>query len=167
MDNVILANLWNALTVTVDRFHASVKVHAASVFLGYADLTIDAVDVSGLRFKVRGVGVKLLKGSPYLDFPSERGQDGVYYPLVFPLTGELRKVLTVATFQSTEVRAVVSEVTETMELASEVDSSGTAKDMVSALSPYTTQAKERTTASIKRATSTPKRKRASRSKKKS
>jgi len=105
-DKNTAARLWDSLTVTVDRFAEKVKVHEKSVFLGYADITVDATAaLPGFKLKLRGVGVKILKGNPYLDMPSEKGADGQYYPRFFPLTGELRTVMTTACFQNEQVNS--------------------------------------------------------------
>ena len=104
IDNNIASNLWNAVTVTVDRYTEKIKQHDNSTFLGYSDVTLDATAVlPGFKLKLRGVGVKILKGSPYLDMPSEKGADGKYFPRFFPLSGELRQVMTIAVFQNEHV----------------------------------------------------------------
>ncbi len=109
VDKDKLSTLWNGLAIEVVRFHECVKEHSKSVFLGYADVTVSVTTLPGMIFKIKGIGVKILKGSPYLDFPSERGADGTYYPICFPLSPELRRALTVGVFSSPEVTEVVAQ----------------------------------------------------------
>lgn len=110
IDRTIAANLWNALTISVDRFHAQLKRRENVQFLGFADITVDATRaLPGMKLKLRGIEVKVLKGNPHIDMPSEKGQDGQYYPRYFPLTGELRAVLTSAIFQNPGVKAAVEQ----------------------------------------------------------
>lgn len=108
IDRNIAANLWNSLSISVDRFHAQLKRRENVQFLGFADITVDATKaLPGMKLKLRGVEVKVLKGNPHIDMPSEKGQDGQYYPRYFPLTGELRAVLTTAIFQNPGVASAV------------------------------------------------------------
>lgn len=102
INKTLAAKLWDALTIELDRFHAKIVKHPKSIFLGYADITIGIPSI-GFALKVRGVELKNLKGNPHLDFPSERGADNVFYPQVFPKTGELRAVLTTALFSDQRV----------------------------------------------------------------
>ena len=104
----VAENLWNACSITVDRFHTKVIPHEKSTFLGYADITVDVTAaLPGLKLKLRGIEAKVLKGNNHLDMPSEKGEDGQYYPRFFPLTGELRAVLTAAIFNDGQVSAAV------------------------------------------------------------
>lgn len=104
----VAAALWNAIEITVDRFHAKIMPHEKSTFLGYADITVDATSVlPGLKLKLRGIETKILKGINRLDMPSEKGADNQYYPRFFPLTGEFREVLTAAIFRNAQVMATV------------------------------------------------------------
>lgn len=107
LDNKIAAKLWSALSISVDRFHAKIVVHPKSVFLGYADITILQPGLEGFALKIRGVDVKMLKGNAHIDFPSERGADGVFYPQFFPKTAEMRAVLTTAIFADERVKDTV------------------------------------------------------------
>lgn len=114
IDQNVAAALWEASAITVDRFHAKIIPHEKSTFLGYADITVDCTSkVPGLKLKLRGIEVKVLKGNNHLDMPSEKGADGQYYPRFFPLTGELRAVLTTAIFMNPQVAASV-EAAKTM-----------------------------------------------------
>ena len=58
--------------------------------IGFADITLD----ESLVMK----GVKLLKGKygAWLGFPSQKGKDGKFYDIVFPITKELREDMTQA-----------------------------------------------------------------------
>lgn len=108
INRAMAANLWENLDVSVDRFHAKITPHEKSVFLGYADITIDGERVlPGLKLKLRGVEVKELKGNPHIEMPSERAADGKFYPRYFPLSGELRQVLTMKIFSHGDVRSAV------------------------------------------------------------
>lgn len=123
IDQNIASRLWEACSITVDRFHAKIMPHEKSTFLGYADITVDAsAGVPGLKLKLRGIEVKVLKGNNHLDMPSEKGADGQYYPRFFPLTGEFRAVLTTAIFRNPQVIATV-EAAKAMPVA--VANSGT------------------------------------------
>lgn len=101
--------LWNALKITVDSIVEKIQVHPQSVFLGFVDVTIDATAVlPGFKFKVRGMGIKILKEQPFLEMPTEKGDDGKRYPRYFPLTGELREVMTIAIFKNEKVDDLMS-----------------------------------------------------------
>ena len=107
LNKTVAAKLWDALSISIDRFHTKLVKHEKSVFLGYADITISSPVLDGLALKVRGVEAKVLKGNPHIDFPSERGADGNFYPQVFPKTAEMRAVLTTAIFSDERVQAAV------------------------------------------------------------
>lgn len=113
LDKAVAAKLWDALTITLDRFHAKIVKHEKSIFLGFADVTITIPKLPGFALKLRGIELKNLKGNPHIDFPSERGADNVYYPQVFPKTNEMRTVLTTALFSD-------QRVLDTVEAASQV-----------------------------------------------
>jgi hypothetical protein len=103
------------------RFRAHVREHESSVFLGYADATlvVDGVLAEGadLKIRIRGIQVKLLNGKPRIDFPQERGEDGRWYPHLFPKNAETREALTSALLDDRMVRAVVLTVQEDRERA--------------------------------------------------
>ena len=107
LNEAIAAKLWEACTIVMDRFHAKIVVHEKSVFLGYADITLTIPSIEGFALKLRGVEVKNLKGVAHIDFPSERGSDGNFYPQFFPKSAEMRAVLTAALFQDERVMATV------------------------------------------------------------
>lgn len=124
LNRTVAAQLWDALSVSVDRFAAKVVKHEKSTFLGYADVSIDATSVlPGFKLKLRGIGVKILKGNPYLDMPSEKGADGTYYPRFFPLSGELREVLTVACFKHEQIDAAMEHAASLPDPGQEADAS--------------------------------------------
>lgn len=104
-------NIWNLLAVNLDRFHVNIVKHAKSVFLGYADVTMigrEGTPLEGFAFKVRGIEVKNLKGNPHIDFPSEKGANGTYYPICFPKTAETRMVLITSLFSTDDVQAAIA-----------------------------------------------------------
>ena len=103
LNKVVAARLWEMCDITVDRFHAKIVKHDKSIFLGYADITIDIPKLEGFTLKLRGINVKVLKGEPFLDMPSEKGADGEFYPTYFPKKNELRAVLTTAIFKDQRV----------------------------------------------------------------
>lgn len=93
------AIIFDVLMVTVERFHAAVKLHTKAIFLGYANLTINLLiggqDV-GCTMRLRGIQCKILNGNFRLDMPGdkvERNGKTEYIPHFFPLSGELRAVL--------------------------------------------------------------------------
>jgi len=104
----IAAKLWDALTITVERFNTVIRQHDKSTFLGYADVKVDATAaVPGLVFQLRGIECKILKGVNHIDMPSEKGADGKFYPRYFPQTAEFRAVLTTAIFLNAGVLSAV------------------------------------------------------------
>jgi DNA-binding cell septation regulator SpoVG len=107
LNKAVAAKLWDAVRVELDRFHTNLVKHPKSVFLGYADITLTIPRLEGFALKVRGIEIKLLKGNPFIAFPSERGADGTFYPQVFPKSGEMRAVLTTALFSDERVQAAV------------------------------------------------------------
>ncbi len=109
-NKALCASIWNLLAVNIDRFHQNIVKHSKSVFLGYADVTLvgrEGTPLEGFAMKIRGVEVKNLKGNPHIDFPSERGANGTYYPICFPKTAETRMILVTALFGSDEVQAAI------------------------------------------------------------
>ncbi len=86
-------------------FRAHVREHDKSTFLGYADATLVVGD---LKLRIRGIQVKLLNGSPRMDLPQERGNDGKWYPIVFPKSAETRTALTEALFADRVINAVAT-----------------------------------------------------------
>ncbi len=94
------------------KFRAHVKVHANSTFLGYADATLVSGD---LMLRIRGIQVKLLNGSPRMDLPMEQGNDGKWYPIVFPKSAATRDALTEALFADRVINAVATCVLEDQE----------------------------------------------------
>ena len=107
MNKTVAAKLWDALTITIDRFHGKIVVHPNSVFLGYADVTLSIPSLPGFALKLRGIEVKNLKGNAHIDFPSERGADGEFYPQFFPKSAEMRAVLTTAMFADQRIMDTV------------------------------------------------------------
>jgi len=104
----IASQLWNATDFNVERFHAKVQPGENVDFLGHVDLTIDARrTIPGLVLRLRGIQVKILKGNNRLDMPTEKGNDGKYYPKYFPLSAELRECMTIAVFRHADVDAAV------------------------------------------------------------
>lgn len=105
------AAIWPAYAnnTTIDRFHEKIAVHAKSVFLGYADLTLGLILQGGhvAQWKLRGVEVKMLNGKAHLDMPSDKGADGNYYPQFFPKTAEDREIVTTLVFSSEAVKTAI------------------------------------------------------------
>jgi hypothetical protein len=69
-----------------------------STFLGYADATlvITAGDVEVLQFRLRNMQLKVVNGTFRVDFHSEKGSDGTWYPTCFPKSKVSRVRLTSA-----------------------------------------------------------------------
>lgn len=127
----VAAQLWDSLTVTVERFKSVVRIHEKSHFLGFADVKIDATaKVPGLILQLRGIEVKLLKGEQRIDMPTEKGSDGVFYPRFFPQSAELRAVLTTAIFRTDAVKAAVADA------AAKATAAGTPTSAPSASNPF-------------------------------
>lgn len=99
--------LWKQVSLNVDRFHPKIVAHEKSTFLGYADVTIELPNLPGFKLKLRGIEAKVLKGNPHLDMPTEKGADGKFYPRYFPLSGELRAVMTTKLFQHQDVASAL------------------------------------------------------------
>ncbi len=97
------------------RFRAGIREHASSTFLGYADATLvvpGCLDGDDLEIRIRGIQVKLLNGKVRMDFPQERGANGVWYPIVFPKSAASREALTEALFADRAIGATASCVLE-------------------------------------------------------
>lgn len=110
-------NLYAALIKysTIDRFHPSIVQHPQSTFLGYLDITL-AIEVAGgsvLPIKLRGIGVKILKGDFVLDMPAERGSSEAtkdqFYDHFMPKSAQLRTVIQTWVAQDPEIVAVIAE----------------------------------------------------------
>lgn len=71
---------------------------SSSTFLGYADATlvITAGDVEVLQFRLRNMQLKVVNGTFRVDFHSEKGSDGTWYPTCFPKSKISRERLTAA-----------------------------------------------------------------------
>ncbi len=71
---------------------------ASSTFLCYADgtLNITVGDVEVLQLRLRNMQLKVVNGNFRVDFHSEKGQDGKWYPTTFPKSAVSRKRLTAA-----------------------------------------------------------------------
>lgn len=106
------SELWNEMVqnTSLDRFHESITIHEKVVFLGHADVTLGIGE--HFRWKVSGIQVKLLNGKSHLDFPSEKGSDGKYYPMSFPKTAQIRAVLTAMIFQNDEIQKACQNAAE-------------------------------------------------------
>lgn len=80
------------------RLRGSRVEHPHSTFLGYADATLQVIvdDVVVLTLRIRGIELKVLNGRFRIDFKSEQGSDGKWYPLTFPKSRETREALTKA-----------------------------------------------------------------------
>ena len=100
VDKNIVTQLWNTVTVTVNRFTEVIKIHDKNTFLGYVDITLESRNtLPDLKLKIPGIGVRVLKGKPYLCMPGQKGECSKYSPRPFPLSGELRAVITLSIFK--------------------------------------------------------------------
>lgn len=73
-------------------------VRAKSTFLCYADATlcISAGNIEILQLRLRNMQLKVVNGKFRVDFHSEKGQDGKWYPTIFPKSKISRERLTSA-----------------------------------------------------------------------
>ncbi len=71
---------------------------ATSTFLCYADATlvVSAGDTEVLQLRLRNMQLKVVNGNFRVDFHSEKGNDGKWYPTVFPKSKISRTRLTAA-----------------------------------------------------------------------
>ena len=101
------------------KFRAVIKQHANSTFLGYADATLVVPAAIGkdtdLMLRIRGIQVKILNGTPRIDLPQEKGNDGKWYPTIFPKNAATREMLTTSLLEDRLVAATVSCVLEDQE----------------------------------------------------
>ena len=100
-------------------FRAHIREHEKSTFLGYADATLVVPEALGkdldLMIRIRGLQVKILNGAARVDFPQEKGSNGVWYPHLFPKTAETRIALTEALCADRMVAATIACVLEDQE----------------------------------------------------
>jgi len=110
------------------RFRSVMRKHADSIFLGFADATLvvpgACPDGSDLMLRVRSIEVKIVRGndgdvSPRIDFKSEQGRNGEWYPMLFPKSAESRATLTNAILKDRFVSAVVISVIEDLDAGRE------------------------------------------------
>jgi len=96
------------------RFRANIREHDKSVFVGYADATLVVPGVldqgEDLKIRIRGIEVKVLSSGPRIDFKSIRGENGKWYPTLFPQSATSRDDLTIALLSDPVIDAVVSRV---------------------------------------------------------
>ena len=104
--------LWLGINVTVDHFHPHLRRHNKVDFLGFARVTIDASAVlAGMIITLAGLQVKILKGEARIDPKDELNEkSGKRYPVYFPRSAELRKVLTMRVFENPDVLAAIAAV---------------------------------------------------------
>lgn len=139
------AQVWPAYAnnTSIDRFHEKIAVHAKSVFLGYADITLGLTLAGGhvAQWKLRGVEVKMLNGKAHLDMPSERGSDNKFYPTFFPKTPVDRSVITTLIFSDSRIKTAVENAAKQIEapaaqpeaeISASVDASAPAPDSIGA-----------------------------------
>ena len=92
-------------------FRANIRFHENSTFLGYADanLVVESAleDETDLKIRIRGLQVKIVNGTPRIDFPQEKGSNGIWYPIVFPKTRETREQLTMSLLSDPTIALVV------------------------------------------------------------
>jgi hypothetical protein len=71
---------------------------AKSTFLCYADATlvVAAGDTEVLQLRLRNMQLKVVNGNFRVDFHSEKGTNGTWYPTVFPKSKISRERLTAA-----------------------------------------------------------------------
>lgn len=113
----------NSLSFEDVRFRPSIKTHPNSVFVGYADATLvvrGALGEHPLMLRIRSIEVKLVRGNdgdvnPRIDFKSEQGRDGEWYPILFPKSAETRAALTNAILNDRIVSAVVITLIEDLD----------------------------------------------------
>jgi hypothetical protein len=109
----------NSLRFDEVSFRACIRTHARSVFVGYADATLvvpEALpDGSDLELRICKIELKVVNGVPRIDFKSIRGENGQWYPVLFPKSGKSRVALTEAILQDRMVNAVVRTVLEDLE----------------------------------------------------
>lgn len=111
MEQAIAANLYESVSITVDRFHAHVVCKSKVQLLGFADISLTIPSIPGFAMKFRGLEVKVLNGKPRIDTPSERSKgagDTQYFPIYFPKSAEMRAVLTARVFETQEVRNAIA-----------------------------------------------------------
>lgn len=93
------------------RFRSHVRHHEKSTFVGYADATLVVEgalpDGADLNLRIRGIEVKITAAGPRIDFKSEKGRDGEWYPMLFPKSGATRTALTNALLSDRMVGAAV------------------------------------------------------------
>lgn len=107
----LAASIWNNVSVGVERFTAKITLHEKSQFLGYASVKIEGrpgTPVEGLCLYLNGLGVKILKGNPYIEMPTEVGSKEQRYDRFAPGTAETRAVLTAGIFEDAQVQAAVT-----------------------------------------------------------
>lgn len=113
----------NLLSFENVRFRPSIKTHDNSIFVGYADATLvvqGALGAHPLMLRIRSIEVKIVRGNdgdvnPRVDFKSEKGQDGKWYPILFPQSAETRRALTNAILSDRIVSAVVITLIEDLD----------------------------------------------------
>ncbi len=110
LNKKLAASIWNNIACTVERFTAKITLHEKSQFLGYASVKVEGrpgTPVEGLCFYLNGIGVKILKGNPYIEMPTEVGAKEQRYDRFAPGTAETRAVLTAGIFEDARVDAAV------------------------------------------------------------
>lgn len=110
LNKKLAASIWNNISTTVERFTAKITLHEKSQFLGYASIKVEGrpgTVAEGFCLYLNGVGVKILKGNPYIEMPTEVGSGDQRYDRFAPGTAETRAVLTAGIFEDARVQAAV------------------------------------------------------------
>lgn len=101
--------LWELIDTTI-TFRKVIRRWPKNDTLGFADLDISLERfIPGMKFAWRNLVVRQVGDKFRLDMLSEKGKDGKWYPVYYPLSYELREVLTKRVFAEPEVAAAVLE----------------------------------------------------------
>jgi hypothetical protein len=101
--------LWELISTEI-TFRKLIVRRPKRELVGFVDLELSIPEMEGFRMGFRNLQVVLLNGKQRLDMPCEKSKkDGKWYPIYYPLSYELREVLTQRAFRHAEVIAAVQD----------------------------------------------------------
>jgi len=108
LDQKVAHVLWELIETKL-TFRKHITRRTKRDTIGFVDMDFWIPQIPGCKLGFRNLTVSRVNGKPRIDMPSEQGKDGKWYPHYYPLSYELREVLTQRVFLHPEVQNAVAE----------------------------------------------------------
>lgn len=118
----------NSLRLEDVKFRSVMRKHTSSIFVGYADATLVVPNAlpggEAFMLRIRAIELKIVRSADgtsdvRIDFKSEQGRNGEWYPIMFPKSAETRAALTNAILNDRFVNAVITTLLEDIDAGRE------------------------------------------------